>query len=953
MHKVNSQSRLQAKDIIILLACALAVAVSSFSISAANTDHAFKRGANRLMEIWDSGIFLISARTIIAAKTKSSSQLAPAAQKKQLKELADMLILDGPVLPTLAAKAILVGKSIKVQDVNAVAGLMCILQSVAGILVFLLCICATGSKRIALAAGLVWAVYPPAVIATQRLGTETLSAALLLATLLCFALALRSQKRDFDCLIALAYGAVFFALLLLTKPVLMFCVLLPFAFVLTCLQRKTILVSALAFGTVTALTMLPFWLFTANATGSVSWIPQRIPLFNAIVSNSLLSDGLQCIPQTPISDKLARLKSVAAIEVTMFLEDPVAHTDLNLRKLPRLFAEPWNDFRRYVWSADPVTIRLIHQLLALMSLSAFGLALIQTARNLRTVFSKHPVEEIDPHALTVTLILLALVCHLIYVGFEGIPRYGFTAAPLMLILAAWGAFQLLKSVQKKIGVAKLTRAMRLIAPVLLLCLISNYAQLPELLFLLGSPILTGVILAALNLALFGWLMAETVSVARHVFTPPNERMNKGVAALSLAAFALPTILTIQHEVRCADLTSVVSGPVLATRDIDLSHTDQAKTGKTAKWAMILVDANKRIAHSHVKLNGHKLHEVPRSVFFFHQFRYNLYAFQELIADALNISVDNTRQWRAVPVPVEYVNLKGSNKITVSPPADSRLTIYGDYEEVSGTRLPTIGYVSQSRVFVSANSLDWRPRWDVLTAAPSKSLIESDEPKFQFPPNADLSHAPGTQKGRYRMLLALGFDKTGTHKEFHSEEKNIPLDSLKFSDMSGKAKQGNEVVETQASKGSITIDTTSRGEYELNLQPQSTHLIVELKGQARSGQGDRKQAVIAVRLGGPQVSSAVMEANYRKPLYFDCLGTPKVESLSYPNATQMLMLSEKEAVPLKIKTVYPLDVIRGRGNHLTVEIMPLPDGTPVKLEEAELSVREVEWPDLDHGEVFIY
>ncbi len=929
--------------IVILIACVLTAAASSFAVSAANTDRAFKRGAYRLVEIWDSGVFFVSARTLIALSSKSTTPLSPDVEKRHQKDLAAMLILDGPVLPALAAKAILLGKPANVVDVNAVAWLMCILQTVTGALVLLVSFCATGSRPTALATGLIWAIYPPAVIATQRLGTETLSTALLLAVLLCFSLVMKSKEKNLDYLIALAYGGVFFALLLLTKPVLMFCVLLPFAFVLASLQKKAALKAVLIFGAATAMALSPFWIFTQQATGSICFIPQRIPLFNALVSNSLISDGLQCVPQTPLPDKLARLKSVAAIEITMFLEDPIAHTDLNLRKLPRIFCEPWNDFRRSVWLVGPAGVRFTHQLLALMGLAALGLALAQAGNSLKSVISRKAGDQIDSSSATATLLLLALFGHLVYAAFEGIPRYGFTAAPLSLILVTWAIWKCRKSLMQKLRIIRLT------APLILLVSLANFAPMPVLLSYLGSPILAGILLATANSALFGWLVLETAAAARHSSVSFDERLIKGASALCFTAFTVPAILSTIYEMRCAELKSQISGPVLATRDIDLSGNAKANAGKAVEWAMILIDASKEISQSHITLNGHKLHETPRNVFFFHQQRYNVFTFQEQIADALNIDLHDVRQWRAVPVPVEYVNLNGRNKITVSPPPAAPLTIYGDYNEVASKMVPTLGYLSQSRIFVSATSLDWRPRWHVLTDAPSESMIESNEPKYQLPPNADLSDAPGMQKGRYRMLLALGFSKTGRQKEFDAESKTFALSSLKFSDVKGPV----DVHSEGQNEGTITIKTNSRAEYLLNAQPRSTHLNVELSGKAGTANGDRKQAIVSIRLGGPQVSQATLSEHPHDSLYYDCLGQPKIESISYPNATQMLNLTQKERAPLEIKTIFPLDVVRGKGDHLTVEIMPLADGTELRLEDAELNVREVEWPDLDHGEAFVY
>jgi len=108
---------------------------------------------------------------------------------------------------------------------------------------------------------------------------------------------------------------------------------------------KPAVTGLLVFACTTVLSMLPSGFHFADDRTAVLHAPTYAH-FNAIVSNNLLPTDCNVCLRHRFTAAIASSKSIAALELSLFMEDPLAHTDLNIRKLPRLFAEPWNDFRR-------------------------------------------------------------------------------------------------------------------------------------------------------------------------------------------------------------------------------------------------------------------------------------------------------------------------------------------------------------------------------------------------------------------------------------------------------------------------------------------------------------------------------------------------------------------------------------------------------------------------------
>lgn len=929
--QANSQSHSSSSNskIALVLFFLLVIGLSYF-ISASTTERAFKRGDDRFMELFDSGVYLNSAKAILRVNQGKKRSNGHASQS-QIKELADMLIVDGPVLPLIAARTILLAQSFNLSVLNALSMMESLVQSLAAGLVFILAWRATGRKSLALAAGLLWGLYPPAIIATQRLVTENLCAMLLLAIILCLDVALKSKSKRVGYMLAPAYAGFFFALLLLTKPVLIFCVLMALAFLFFCLRGKRAVIGITAFALATVVTMLPFWLFTREATGKIVFMPQRYPVLNALVTNSLVTDGFHGLPTPQASAQASSQNSVAGVELALFLEDPLGHTDLNIRKLARIFAEPWNDFRRTAVFLNALSIRFVHQLLAAFVLGAMALGLAATVKSLQLAPQKGSSNPFAAGLPTAAMLFLASLGHLIYAGFEGIPRYGFSATPLLLVLLFWAVM-----VIAQVSVSKLT-VLGLALPPLLMALLSNFFTVQSTLGWLGSPGMAALVIGIAYALLMACFLLSVLKARVELYL--NAPLVKAGAAIVFLVYISTTTLSLFRESKEAEIATRISGPAVAMREIIFPR--QSDASNTAQWALLLVDASKEAEQAHISINGHRIRETPKNVYHYYQQKFDLLAFLEEMAKDINVKFEDIRHWRAVPVPVEYLNSEGKNQIRISSPSGAPLTVYGDYKNASAdevSALPSYEYVSHSRIFVNSRSLDWRPRVKFTAPAKGSSWMEIDEPKYPVAAKTDLSPAPGEQPGQWRLLLALGY--SDGDKSFKSETKCMPLSSFNFKDTT------NRELKIADKKAFLTLNTACHADYLLMPQKATTHVLVELKGKGQAVDGDRKQAVIAVRLNGTSTYGDGL-------IYFDCKGQLKPETLRFPGSAQVVTFKKGEDSEFQINAVYPINAVRGRGHHLTMEVLPVSEGTALTIKEAELSVKELSWPDLGQKSVFVY
>jgi hypothetical protein len=145
----------------------------------------------------------------------------------------------------------------------------------------------------------------------------------------------------------------------------------------------------------------------------------------------------------------------------------------------------------------------------------------------------------------------------------------------------------------------------------------------------------------------------------------------------------------------------------------------------------------------------------RSLFLFNTERAIMLDGIQLWARLCRQPVEAIRQWRAVPVPLEYLRFAGDNDIRVSAPAAVGATIYGDYPSVRNTiSLPSLKYLSGGKSLHEIQTYDMRTseNGSAFQVAGNCTYLRAGKP----PVSGDLSAAPGKQFGAYRIYLALGY-----------------------------------------------------------------------------------------------------------------------------------------------------------------------------------------------------
>jgi hypothetical protein len=282
----------------------------------------------------------------------------------------------------------------------------------------------TKNKLYSCAAGLVWAFYPGALISTQRFLTEPLAATLLLS---CASFLCAQNPRPMRSVLA----GILAGLLALTKAAL-----LPVSFALAAVTamfvvRKRIFVFAFLLGVVCML--VPWALYTKMVGGTMFFTPQRYTSYNFTLGYDVESDGWCTIPHSPYQKLFENSGADFTTPLAQWKQHPAQCVQLTLRKLSRLYAQPWNDFRHSALGLGPAFQCGYH--IALLCLTAFAMLFFIIMRR-----SAASVDE----KLGVWLCTTAFLGHLIYLPFESLNRYSFTGMPYACILAIYSIWALVQ-----------------------------------------------------------------------------------------------------------------------------------------------------------------------------------------------------------------------------------------------------------------------------------------------------------------------------------------------------------------------------------------------------------------------------------------------------------------------------------------------------------------------------
>lgn len=906
------------------LLCAFILFALSACVGGFSTDRMIARGDVEIVRNFDSGQYLQSANDILHFLNKDASA-------KPLLELGNELMIDGPILPPAAAMAISVGQLFKVPDWRAVLFMQTIFQAITSALVFILAYRLTSKIPLSLFIGLTWAFYPPGIIGSERLLTETLSIDLLLVSLIFVSIILESKQLKLWPYTCLGLVSI---LLVFTKPALAFAIALPVLILIVYLTKSLALrPKPLLALVVPALTCLSLFAYASQATtGKISLLPQRMPILNVLAGNDLRTDGLAGVPQRTTIEGLENVTSPTRALSIMFAQNPVGILDLMLRKLPRIFAEPWNDYRQPAVFSRPSEIRLVHQSISALGLIGLTMAFIALVQFLIQTFKRSQYEE-DFHTITAITICASILGHLSFIFFEGVPRYGITVAPMMMALFAWA---LSKSLERQRGFNAFTIALVAAA---MLVVAGNIATIENLLKSVESQTIACVMQIAIYLILATVFFVSTFKCAVKCIHGQNV-MSTVAAIVAFTLFTVPVILSGINESINSEIVGNLSSQQFAEKRLDLGKGSEA-LGQKPNWALLLIDGDKHISSAEITVNGFVLKDKATNIYDFYHDRYPLVIFIARLASFIHTDYSNVRQWRAVQIPLKHLNLEGINSIKVSPGKNGTAIIYGDFETDSERAVPGYRYISQSRLFVSSRNMDWRQKFGFLKeseTASYRSTNKSGQPPAPTDVTRDLGDAPGTQKGQWRILLTLGIPEA--EEDSKASQKSVIE----------KTKRASSASATQTITLVSTDSKECGAEFPLLREKEDTHVAVELEGEASIIKGDSATVFCNLALCGKEAPEASL-----KKTNLNSLGQPKPEYIVNNAGGVKLQIAAGKPTAIKFKTTYPLNVVQGFEKTLRLRFVPVASGQNIGItfSKLKLTTHLERLPDLGQQKILTF
>ncbi len=731
--------------------------------------------------------------------------------RTHLQALATSLNLDGPVLPAAGAIASLMFSTPPdTKNVQALIILQCLLHAMSASLVFVL------AKRLyqlgtmiksrrdlaikpaftknspapgiaqaapmywtALATSLIFAASPAAIIGCGRYLTETITTTLLLTLVSLLSTYLQQVARAGDeettnlpvparlwqlkRSATLVLCGMCTALVILSKSAL-----LPAAAAITLgsiawrAGVRSICRRLMLLATGAAIIVAPWGFFTWMATGHLQLLPDRLPGWNIALGSDVETDGWSAIPVPPLLDQNYFDKPLNIV-FGIYSQHPVQYVDLTLRKILRLFGASWNDFAVTTPLGQPV-VAMLHQFTLLTAICAIFLLLAVLSGN-NAVNRKS-----DRTMLQLGCICAAVLAgHLVFVPFEAIPRYAYSATPFALLLASLFLAQLDKhSLKRWLPCA--------IGGVLLM-------QVDLVPFLISHTNYTTAFAlecAARSIATMALLLTAIVELGQRLKNRQATSMLVMSGALTLGgisiigtAFAINSQNTGEWECR-------LNGNLCATRSINVVPPVRGIKGK-ADWAAVLVDGEPNLDQALIHFNGKEMRARCRSIYEIP----NAYRYQQTLihtmqteADAEGIGKEKLRQWRLFKVPVELLR-QGFNHITISAKPNCSVTIYGDYNSRVNNRLtlPSTESFAVCKVQAGGSTRDGRPTDTIgyplaearnRLASDDVSIFKTGQPEETqgnlqrttdvVGGDGDLSPSSGTQQGDYRIFLMVAHRK---------------------------------------------------------------------------------------------------------------------------------------------------------------------------------------------------
>jgi hypothetical protein len=729
--KANLNSAQQIGDIKLgFLPCALIV----FFISLGSCLYSnLLKGPAPTISLFDSGHYMETIRQVVLFIQQLFGANVTA------DKLSDYLMLDGPIMPIVfAVPFLLFGIAPTLADWAGFVLTQACIQSVSALFVFLLGCRMTGSKKWGIFAGLAWGLYPPAIVCAKHVLSETLVLSLLLALVFVLSTIVRTpggEKRRF------VLAGVLDGLLFLTKPALAIAwgLINAHACFLLSPRRKQIQFVIFAFVGLMLL-VVPWMFFTKAASGKYCVTVPRVPTFNLVNGIWPEIEGWGQYPNNPMIAMITEdVGPIPALNGLLAVRAPEV-INLSARKIARLWSNPWNDYRYKVLNLNATTQALWHRILLLLGFAGLMVALAPPKRmafNANTFITYASIEII--------------AAHLAYAPFESVQRYTYTAMPFVILLAGYFLHHLDQKLLWK-------RALLWVGlPGMVFSLLLTSDLVPFLVDVSGSARQAFVVSLVIRYIVLLWLGLGIARIAKESAARLSMLAKAGLALLFVGYAGV--LLGYAFNTRQIDewASSLKNGQA-AVRQLSLKGVvpdEQAR--QRLHWALVLVDANYAVEDAKITVNNKVVPGKFVSLYQFDPAHYELINVMQTIGSGIGKTPAEIRQWRAVPVPVEWLNLDGQNEIRIEPTiiGGPRITIYGDYSFAPKGRKSFLApeYFAHNKLWSTMDGLDGRIVDPTrIKAVPSRSIFV-DGVKQNI---SDLSSVLGKQCGDFRIHLALGF-----------------------------------------------------------------------------------------------------------------------------------------------------------------------------------------------------
>ncbi len=657
--------------------------------------------------------------------------------------LADRLLIDGPVYPTHLA---LIEWVMKVNTQAPVFDSLClpfsifnsIIDSVSCLLIYRLGRIAF-DKRTGLIAGIIFALYPPAIINTQHCYSEPYAYFILLFFLnACFDESTEKKRSVFSWFLVGALSG----LTMLAKPI--FClipliVVVYFAALAVIKKQQIPNVRFVPLLLGLALFLGPWLWFTHAATGNFSIFVSRAPSYNLYLGNHLATDGWRAWPETELIP--SDTKRAAEAIVKQAAHKPLKFVALELKKLARLWVGVWNEYQYSLFGVSLEIQTIWHDLLLLLGGIGTLLVLLGQKR-----FS---------HSWNCAFILGAIIgIHYTYCAFEPISRYNITAMPAVILFASYALSH------ARANKLMLPALMTIAYAVFLFSVLSRSYDLKPLFVGLVEwsqiplfPLLQSIAWISLFLILIffakRWL----------------DRSFKEESQRRLAAIALTAIFIMSSFVTIACVGSdpswrewarqLKSTSEKVERSIYVPTLADGATPSSTSYILVDMTSTMSLPPVVATLNGEQQLHPPLPWAIVRGISPEALQVLSIQGQGMGKDLKTFRQWWAFPVPTSSIRLGQENKIELSPAVPQlvdNLAFYGDYGIKSKKlSLPSFTRISWTKGFATYDHLDSRVYENV---------------HFQNPPS-------GAPEG-YRIRIAMPFSKTHTATQNQSELPSFQL-----------------------------------------------------------------------------------------------------------------------------------------------------------------------------------